>query len=354
MNRLDRYIIANVLGLTAVTALGLTAIQTFIAFVSEAGELGGDFGFVELGLYIVLLVPSGLLTMLPMIALLGTLLGLGALASQGELVAMRAVGVSVLRLGRATTLAGVLLGLGAFMLGDWVAPAGQRAADTLRDVAKHGVDPNAAAGPVWLRQGNNVIHIRSLLGEDHVADVTAYTLNDDLSLAAVSQIDDGLYQDGRWRLSGIERTEFGDDRTTANSIEHADWTNEDLPPDVLRLFVLEAESLSMGGLVRLIHYMDDNGLDSGGYRLSLWRKLISPISVVVMMLLAIPFVLGPLRDSGAGQRLLIGILFGLGYWIVNEVVASTGQIYGWPPMLSAGLPTALVAVLAVWRMARFR
>ena len=112
MNRLDRYIIANVLGLTAVTALGLTAIQTFIAFVSEAGELGGNFGFVELGLYIALLVPSGLLTMLPMIALLGTLLGLGALASQGELVAMRAVGVSVLRLGRATTLAGVLLGLG--------------------------------------------------------------------------------------------------------------------------------------------------------------------------------------------------------------------------------------------------
>ena len=107
MNRLDRYIIANVLGLTAVTALGLTAIQTFIAFVSEAGELGGNFGFVELGLYIALLVPSGLLTMLPMIALLGTLLGLGALASQGELVAMRAVGVSVLRLGRATTLAGV-------------------------------------------------------------------------------------------------------------------------------------------------------------------------------------------------------------------------------------------------------
>lgn len=354
MNRLDRYLIANVLGLTAVTALGLTAIQTFVTFVAEAGDIGGGYGPWQLALYTLMLVPSGLLTMLPMIALLGTLLGLGALASQAELVAMRAVGVSVLRFGRATLMAGLVLAVLSFVLGDWLAPAGQHAAHVLRDTAKHGTRPESAAGPVWLREGRNVIQIRSLLDEDHVADVVAYTLNDDLSLATISQIDEGRYVGGQWRLQGVSRTTFANGGTVAESIERLDWTASELPPDVLRLFVLEAKSLSIGGLIRLIDYMEANGLDAGSYRLSMWRKLVAPFSVVIMMLLAVPFVLGPLRDTGAGQRLLVGVLVGLGYWIVNEMVANTGQLFQWPPLLSASLTTLLVALTAVWRLARFR
>lgn len=354
MSRLDRHLMAQVLELTAITALALMAIQAFITFAAEAGDVGGGFGFVELALYVVMLVPSALLTMLPMIALLGTLLGLGTLASQGELVAMRAVGVSVLRFGRAVMLAGLVLGALALVLGDWLGPAGQHAAQRLRDVAKHGVDPDAAAGPVWLRQGSNLIHIRSLLGEDHVADVTAYNLDDSFRLQSVSHIERARHEAGRWQLSGIARSVFEQGRVRAEHIEAADWSSEELPPDVLRLFVLEAKSLSINGLIRLIEFMDANGLDSSGYRLSLWRKLVAPLGVVVMMLLAIPFVLGPLRDTGAGQRLLVGVLVGLLYWIASEVVANTGQLYDWPPLLSASLPTLLVGGVAIWRMARFR
>ena len=84
-----------------------------------------------------------------------------------------------------------------------------------------------------------------------------------------------------------------------------DW-DATLSPDVLRLFVLEANSLSTPGLLRLIAYMVDNGLDASEYRLTLWRKLVAPITVMAMMLFAVPFCLGSQRGGGAGQRLLIG------------------------------------------------
>ena len=110
MKHLDRYVMSHVLGMTAVTALALLAIQTFIAYIAEIDEVGqGDFGYVALAQYIVLQMPLGLNTLLPIIAMLGTMLGLGILAGQGELTAMRAAGVSLLRLGTAILSAGLVL-----------------------------------------------------------------------------------------------------------------------------------------------------------------------------------------------------------------------------------------------------
>jgi len=90
------------------------------------------------------------------------------------------------------------------------------------------------------------------------------------------------------------------------------------------------------------------------YALALARKLVAPLTVMAMMLFAIPFVLGPLRNTGAGQRLFVGVLVGLVFYVINEVSANTGQLYGWNPLLSAGAPTLAFALIGLWRLARVR
>ena len=131
--------------------------------------------------------------------------------------------------------------------------------------------------------------------------------------------------------------------------EDMSW-DSGLSPEVLRLFVLEANALTATGLWQLIRYLDQNGLDSAEYQLSLWRKLVAPFTVLVMMLFAVPFVLGTLRDAGAGQRLFVGILIGVGFYLVNEVCASLGQLFAWPPLMAAGLPTVALGLLASFRL----
>jgi lipopolysaccharide export system permease protein len=123
-----------------------------------------------------------------------------------------------------------------------------------------------------------------------------------------------------------------------------------LSPEVLRLFVLEADALSMHGLWRLIRYLDENNLDSRAYAVALARKAMAPVTVMAMMLFAVPFVLGPLRNTGAGQRLLVGVLVGLVFYVLNEVTANTGQLYGWNPLVAAGTPTLAFALIGVWRL----
>lgn len=351
--RLSRYIISHILGLTAIVALGLMAIHAFVTFVAQLDEVRQGFGYPQLLSYVLWLMPNGLYVMLPIIAMLGTLLGLGTLAGQSELIAMRAAGVSLLRIGVATLGAGLVLGALALVLGDWLAPMGDQAAEALRNEAHSGVPSGIGGKPVWLREGEHVFQIQRLLAEDHIASVEVYTLGPDLNLTAVMSVEDGTWQGGSWRFTGIKRTEFT--ASGARTVEQPsmDWPGT-LSPEVLRLVVLESDALSSAGLVRLIRYLDANNLDARTYALALARKVVAPFTVMAMMLFAIPFVLGSLRTAGAGQKLFVGVLVGLAFYVLNEVTANTGQLYGWHPLVSAAAPTLMFAAIALFRLSHTR
>ncbi|HSW15425.1 MAG TPA: LPS export ABC transporter permease LptG [Solimonas sp.] len=354
LTRLDRYIIAHIFGLTAISALALSAIYTFITFVSESGDIGkGDFGVLQLAGYVAWQIPTSLHVLLPMIALLGTLMGLGTLAGQNEITAMRAAGISLLRIGRATLLAGVVIGAISVLLGDWLAPLGRQSATELREQYRYGRAPGTVNEPVWLREGDNILHVGQVRTETEISDVTAYNLAPDMSLRAVLHVEEARYAEGHWTLYRVRRTDFAEDGARVSQLPEMAWDGK-LSPEVLRLVMLKANAISIRGLLGLTQYLQANGLDDSGYRLELYRKLVAPLTVMVMMLFAVPFVMGSLRDSGTGQRLLFGILVGVAFYMANEVTANTGQLNGWPPLLSAGLPTLLLGVVAMWRLARAR
>lgn len=349
MKRLDRYIVGHIIGLTAIVALALLAIHTFVTFVSELDEVERGFGYPQLMLYTAYLMPTGLYVMLPIVAMLGTLMGLGTLAGQSELTAMRAAGVSLLRIGVATLGAGLLLGALALVLGDWAAPRGQLSAEALKTESRSGEKAGLGGKAIWLREAEHVFQIRRLLAEDHVAKVSIYTLGPDLNLQAATSIEEGRWTGDRWVFTGVKRTEFSEDRAQVVELPELDWQGS-LSPEVLRLFVLESQALSSTGLWRLIRYLDQNGLDSRGHALALARKLMAPLTVMAMMLFAVPFVLGPLRNTGAGQRLFVGVLLGLAFYVINEVTANVGQLYGWNPLVSAAAPTLAFALVGLWRL----
>ena len=103
-----------------------------------------------------------------------------------------------------------------------------------------------------------------------------------------------------------------------------------------------------------MRYLRDNRQDSAPYELALWGKLMAPLATGVMIFLAIPFVFGPLRSVGMGQRVLVGALVGIGFHIMNQTFQQLGLVYGLSPVLSAVLPTGLFLALGIWMMRRVR
>jgi lipopolysaccharide export system permease protein len=264
---------------------------------------------------------------------------------------MRAAGVSLLRVGGATVLAGAALGLFAFVLGDWIAPASENAANALRDDARG--ESGSMARSLWLRDGDQVLRIRRLESENHARDLTVYRLSSDGRIASASMIDEASYSEGHWRLHGVHRTDFGEQGTQVSLLGEVELEGG-IAPTVLKLFVLEANSLSVGGLLRLIGYMDDNHIDAGKYRMLLWRRLVEPLTVAAMMLFAVPFVSGRMRDAGAGARMLFGVLVGIVFYVGNKVAVSLGEIYEWPAPLAASFPTLVLGSVALWSLRRAR
>jgi lipopolysaccharide export system permease protein len=355
VKRFDRYIARHVLTMSAIVALVLIALFSFISFVSEVDDTGeGGFGLLALAQYTALMMPSAMYTLLPVIALLGTLAGLGVLASQGELTALRAAGVSSLRLGGSALVGGALMAAFTLGLGDWLAPWGQSQAERLRTVARSGVDAGQVLKPVWLRAGDDVLHIRRVVSTDHLQQVDLFRLDGAGGLTHWSRVDDMVQLEGdRWRLEGLRASGFGEGGVVRSTAAEQAWDGE-LSPEVLRLLVLEAESASITGLLRLVEYLEHNELDASEAERALWRKLMAPFTVLAMTLFAVPFVFGSLRDSGMGQRLFFGVLIGVAFFVTNEVSGSLGQLYGWPAMLGAGGPSAVLAVIGLWRLQRAR
>ena len=348
MNRLDRYIIRSVLGLTGLVALALVTIYTLVVFISDIGETGrGRYGVLQVLEYSLLLMPANLYILLPIVALLGALLGIGALARGSELTAMRASGVSMLRIGGAMLIAGALLGGFGYVLGDWLGPAGENLANQRRDEARG--EQHSRERVLWLRDADNVLRIGRLLAEDHAREITVFRTAADGQLLQVSTVEEARYVDGRWQMSGVRRTEMHGSETRFVALDRIEIGGS-ITLNVLKLFILEGDVLSVRGLYNLVAYMDENRLDATRYRIWLWRKLVEPLTVMAMMLFAVPFVVGTLRDAGAGQRLLAGVLVGIVFYVLNKVSVSVGDLYQWPAPVAAGLPTAVLATLAAWRL----
>lgn len=346
MRALSRYVVIQVLEVTGIVALGLVAMYTLVVFVSDINEAGkGDYGVLDVLAYSALQIPGSLYILMPIIALLGTLMGVGGLARSSELTAMRAAGISLAGVGGWLLAAGAVLGAFAFALGDWVAPYAEHRAESLRDIAHGG----SGAPSIWLRNADRIIRIRELLDENHVRGVTVFHTAPDGHLTQLDAVREGRFDGAHWQLEDVRRTRFD-----GAHVETAAFARTELeggiPPNVLKLFVLESNSLSVAGLVHLIGYLNANHLDAAKYRLAMWRKLVEPLTVVVMMVFAVPFASGRMREANAGQRLLAGMLIGIVFYVVNKVSVSLGDIYGWPAPLAASTPTLALAAVAAWRL----
>lgn len=352
INILDRHMALALLGAASLTAVVLLGLSGFVSLVEELDWAHRhDMGLSEAAALTLYKLPELLFEMFPLIVLLGAILGLGGLASAGELVVMQTAGMPVWRLALSVAVVGLLLGLVSLAVGDRLVPAARASASAI----KHGErDVSEEGRELWLREGTSFVHIASVQEPRRLSDVRIYEVAEgNNKIVAVQSVRQLVFADGRW-VADDWRRETPDSLVLSQQMQEQKVLDLEFGPDVVELFLLRADSLSLPGLQRYIQYLELNKLDSHAPRLEKWKKLAAPLAVVAMVLIAVPFVLGPLRDTGAGQRLFVGVLMGIGFYVFNETIVSMGAVYRWPPALAAFAPAIALSILAGWRLARHR
>lgn len=351
---LRRYIAKTIIASTVLVLLVLLGLYTFMDLINELDDLGkGNYAVAEILYYLLLSMPKRIYELLPVAALLGSVLGLGSLASQSELVAMRAAGVTVAAINRSVLLVALMLFAFALLIGEIVRPYTEQQAREIKSLAQSGTVGSRSAHGFWTRDGNHFNHIERILPDGRFEGISIYEFDAENRLRIVTKASTAAYDESTWTLSDVIQSTLDESGVRVRTIERARWRSQ-LNPGMVNIVIVPPEFLPLWGLVEYISYLKQNHQAVEQYQMAFWMKLMMPLSSAVMVFLAVPFIFGPLRSTPMGGRILAGALVGIGFHLINQTFQHMGLVYGVLPWLAASLPTALFAGVGYYFMKQVR
>ncbi|KTC65419.1 permease (plasmid) [Legionella adelaidensis] len=351
---LDRYIAKTILASIGLVTLMLSGLQIFILFVNQLDDLGkANYGFVQAAFFVLLQMPYQVYLFFPMASLLGSLIGLGIMANHRELVVMRAAGMSIGQVTVAVLKAALIVILIVTALSETIVPRlAQLGTDQRLQALSSGQAFRTSKG-IWLRYENNFIAVGSLQPNNTLQNVNQFHFDEKHNLQFARLINQVRLVNNNWIASDVAETRLYDDHTETKQIKKMVW-EVPLKPGLLNMSGKESEEMTLSELRHFLHdqKMDHHALFS--FKLSFWQRIIQPFTTVVMMILAIPFIFGPLRSSTMGSKLLAGATVGFGFHIINRFFGPIGQVFQWPAEVAAFAPTFLFALLGLYLIKRVR
>lgn len=361
----DRYLGRTVFIGTLFALLVLFSIDSIIDFINDV-ESVDDRGFTlgHVMLRLMYEMPQRLYEFMPTALLLGALIGLGGLAARSELVALRSVGISKLRIIWSVLKVGVVLVVISVWVGEMVVPTSQGYVNSLsksqvRDANKENEDGDLkkislrSKYGVWVRDNNRYINAQEIYPDYRMRDVWIYELDDEYKLKRASFAKQAVYENDVWRLSDIKHSLISTSgvETVAAAEEH--WQRL-VSTELFEVITVKPEFMGAVKLKKYINYLEENELDSKRYQLAYFNRFAVPLSGLAMLLLAVPFVFRSVRAGGLGQRVALGIVIAVVFNLLSRVLSNISVVYDVPPVVGAFLPTIIVifiATIAIKKMA---
>ena len=356
MKIIDRYLIGTILLYTAMVLGVLLTLGGLFVFIEQQDDIGvGTYGAADALLYTILNLPQTAFELMPIAALIGGLLGLGVLARGSELVVIRASGVSVARLAASAATAGILIAVLTALLGEVIAPPLQTFARQQKAFSKFSDVSFAGSGSAWVKDGNMIVSVHEQSADNLFGGVYIFRFSGPHELLSVGHAARASISEsgGGWRLDGYTESRFDDEHVIASPRTTLDLSTH-VNPGFLGIAASEPRQLPSLGLWRLIRHLEANGLETGTYVFAFWSRIARTCAVIVVSLLAVPFALGPLRSSGAGARIVIGVLIGVAFFLVQRTLESGGIVFNLDPVIVAWIPTAALLLLTTILIARTR
>ena len=353
VNVLTGYVVREILKGSFIALLLLLTLFNLFTFSDELKDLGkGAYGLKEIFYYLALTSPTVFYELVPASALLGSLFILGAMGNNRELIAMRAAGLSIFGIIRSVMLAGAILVAISIVIGEFVAPAAERTAQTMKVTAQSGqVVMNAKYG-LWLREGKRFINVRQVKDDGNLADISIYELDDQHHLRQTTHADQATFMGNQqWKLEQIKRSDISTQQMLANQQSEQIWTSS-IEPDLLKIVVVSADNLSLYDLAMYVDYLKDNHQKAHTFEMAFWGRVVNPLVTFVMLLVSAPFVIGVKRGVNVGGRMMIGVIIGMGFNIIDKIVGHVGLIYDLNPPLMAVIPSLTVLALALFAVSR--
>lgn len=357
MLKLDRYIRKIVFLAMLLVLLVLGGLDFIFMVFEEIGETNERYQTLDAIKYALLVFPRHIYELLPMTALVGALVGLGIMASSNELVVMQAAGVRVLRIVWAVMKPTAIIMVFGLGLGEFVAPKFELAAEVNKSIA-NGREVVLSKSGFWQRDGNAYIHFNAIEpgGVLHGISIYEYEkqflLSTTFATGAVYKTENG---EAYWLLQDGNKTVFSqtEEGTVSNNFSFVTekW-QVDLTPDLLQILILDSDKMAISDLYHYARRFESQGQDASIYLLSFWKKALQPLTTAALVLVAISFIFGPLREATMGSRVFTAICFGLGFIMFQRVLNTVSLLYQFNPFFAVLVPIIIIGLIGTLMLKR--
>ncbi len=349
----DTYIARMVVGSVLLTWAVLIGLDVVLALAGEMSEVGkGSYTINHAIVAMGLTIPERAYRLFPTAAVIGALMGLGQMAAASELTALRAIGLSRRRIGMSVALS--LLVLTGLMVvnGETLAPWAKERSQTLRSARYSDTVVEQYSG-LWAREGGMFLNARSgepkQRGDERwleLRNVRLFEFKDDGQLRSIATAEVAEHRPGGWLLHKVDRLHFNAKSVTRSHAEVEKWASQ-LDESALAAGISKPSTMGSTALRDGIEYRHRNGLDASDFEEVYWGRWFYPFNVLVLCLAAIPFAFGSLRSGGYGKRLFIGIVFALGFWLLQTFAIKSAQAFRIDFRFAYGLPLLIMLAISL-------
>jgi lipopolysaccharide export system permease protein len=364
MALLDRYIARHVIAAMALVLLVLGGLDYLFTVVDELGGTNENYSTADAFRYVSLTFPRHLYELLPITALIGSLAGLGMMAAANELVVMQSSGVTIGHIVAAVMKPAFLVMVLGLVLGEYVAPRLELQAEVGKAIAK-GQEPGLSRFGHWEREGDAFLHFNGLEPEGVLHGVSILVFDAQRRIVKSVQAERAVFMQlgnqtdtsremqGSWVLENGSEHRFVHDHPESSGAEkfqedfqQRQW-DMNLTPDILKVLIIDPGKMAISDLYNYAVRFERQGQNADIYYLSFWKKILQPLTTAMLVLVAISFIFGSLRESTMGSRVFTAICFGLVFTLLQRLFHNLGLVFQFSPLLAVLVPMVVTALFGL-------
>lgn len=358
MKTVRRLLYGEVLISVAMVTVGFATLFYFFDFVEELQAVtkhaATGYTVMQAMLYVALILPNHLYELLPITVLIGTIFVMARLAQSSEFTILRTSGLGPWLALRMLLALGTVFVVFTFAIGDYLAPWSGKTAQLLK--SRYQGDVTVGRTGAWLKErqaySHYAVNVGALAPDASMRDVRIYEFDNQGLLVSLTEASSGKFRpDDAWLLSQVERAEFinANDATAHVERTRADtfrWRTE-ISSEMVATAVLKPERMGTIDLFQYIRHLDANGQTAQKYEIQFWKKVFYPLSCLVMVVLALPFAYFHFRSGSVATYVFGGVMAGISFVLLNNVLADLGALRGWLPWVTAALPGLIYSVISL-------
>ena len=353
---LERYIANNLVKGWLLVLLVLGSVFGLIGFVQELDHTRFDYNALAVGRYTLFSLPQQLVSLAPVIALLGSIVALASLDRFNELTIISCTGFSRARLLLAIALPTLIFMALLWLSMEYVTPPMQQSAEAERHALRYRNQVRIPDGGVWSKSGNRYIHLDKMHQGGIPGDIDLFEFDESGQLTRALRAETArVSKDRTWLFQNVREKRLVEGQLVTR--RYPELTIGNLwSPDELPTLTLDSDSMRLSVLHNYSQYRADNGQPNEKYLNTFWQKLLMPLTVGAMVLLATPISanLGARRDRSFGVDIAMGALVGILFYLGTQIVFALGQLLGLNIPLVALAPTLVILLCAAVLLRRMR